>query len=647
MANIDKELKQIKNAIYGIDVRGSIHDGIDKINKEAEVATIKSEQAIDVTNNIIDESFDNSIIVSNFEQKLNSKIESLQPEWTEFQTQTKENFSKTSGLIDDVVVNVKKFGAMGNGINDDTNAIADAVNHLREEGRGTLYFPKGEYMVDFVTKIDFDCTVKGDGVGRSIIRVFDESTLFHNPSRTDVRTDYDLDSLYRDYHAVFFFYDCNFTVEGLEIDGNAYNQTEIYNGIEHNYTNPEMRTGVDYYKYYHGIQVVHLDNRSPRIEIRNCKIYHAGWNDVVIGNRNDNEFITDSLVIIEGNEFGTCPHDQLSIHRVSNVFVKNNYFVNPSSHSTHLYLGVTNAKITNNYYELNDKMTHMKPDLLSEKHKSFVIMGHSKYANNIIDNVLISENTMMNYDDNLINHIFSISTRMSVKDLRITNNWIENSQTSINIRTAIYGKFIITGNTLLSRHYPIAIRPTLPDGSFDPVPEELRPAKSETHIFDNVFESKDGSDEVSIQYNGGNLSSNPDIESYVTFFNSDQLRKYVIPQMLGFEAVDRKVDNTEKINSAIESSYQRRFRDKVEPIPTFTIQPKQSRKFDIVSGAFNVKDSFITATPQISLPLGIQFSVSQNYQKSTATIMYTNTNQQESITISQHNLAFRAILGGR
>lgn len=36
MANIDKELNQIKNAVYGREVRGSIHDGIDKINKESE-----------------------------------------------------------------------------------------------------------------------------------------------------------------------------------------------------------------------------------------------------------------------------------------------------------------------------------------------------------------------------------------------------------------------------------------------------------------------------------------------------------------------------------------------------------------------------------------------------------------------------------
>lgn len=39
MANIKNELNNIKSALYGKDVRGSIHDGIDAINKEVENTT--------------------------------------------------------------------------------------------------------------------------------------------------------------------------------------------------------------------------------------------------------------------------------------------------------------------------------------------------------------------------------------------------------------------------------------------------------------------------------------------------------------------------------------------------------------------------------------------------------------------------------
>lgn len=52
MADIKKELNDIKNAVYGKEVRGSIHDGIKKINDEAENATDLSESAKHQVENI-------------------------------------------------------------------------------------------------------------------------------------------------------------------------------------------------------------------------------------------------------------------------------------------------------------------------------------------------------------------------------------------------------------------------------------------------------------------------------------------------------------------------------------------------------------------------------------------------------------------
>src|SRR5690625_3153662 len=102
MANIDKELNQIKNAVYGREVRGSIHDGIDKINKETEIATGKADEAHDVMESIINDGFDNAALESNFEQKLDDKINNLQPEWTQFKEQTNQQLAdkakKISGL---------------------------------------------------------------------------------------------------------------------------------------------------------------------------------------------------------------------------------------------------------------------------------------------------------------------------------------------------------------------------------------------------------------------------------------------------------------------------------------------------------------------------------------------------------------------
>src|SRR5690625_1518791 len=61
MANIDKELNDIKNAVYGREVRGSIHDGIKKINEEVEDSTETSEQAKHQVENI-QEQVDNLVV---------------------------------------------------------------------------------------------------------------------------------------------------------------------------------------------------------------------------------------------------------------------------------------------------------------------------------------------------------------------------------------------------------------------------------------------------------------------------------------------------------------------------------------------------------------------------------------------------------
>jgi hypothetical protein len=46
------------------------------------------------------------------------------------------------------VVNVKDFGAVGDGIADDTEAIQDAIDHVNLNGGGTVFFPSGVYGIN-------------------------------------------------------------------------------------------------------------------------------------------------------------------------------------------------------------------------------------------------------------------------------------------------------------------------------------------------------------------------------------------------------------------------------------------------------------------------------------------------------------------
>lgn len=64
-------------------------------------------------------------------------------------------------LINEIVVNVKDFGAVGDGVTDDYDAIMSALNSLPDSG-GTIYFPAGNYAISHGIDI-------GDGEAATVV----------------------------------------------------------------------------------------------------------------------------------------------------------------------------------------------------------------------------------------------------------------------------------------------------------------------------------------------------------------------------------------------------------------------------------------------------------------------------------------------
>lgn len=100
MADIKKELNDIKNAVYGREVRSSIHDGIKKINEESEESKQKADDAYEITQDLLDETFDSSLLEANFEQRLDDEIANLQPEWTSFKNDVTSQLAKNVNYTD-------------------------------------------------------------------------------------------------------------------------------------------------------------------------------------------------------------------------------------------------------------------------------------------------------------------------------------------------------------------------------------------------------------------------------------------------------------------------------------------------------------------------------------------------------------------
>lgn len=75
------------------------------------------------------------------------------------------------------VANVKDFGAVGDGITDDADAVQAAFNSVRDNGGGTVVFPRATYFWSFWVEV-FSNT-KVDGMGSTLLkRVGSSATMF-------------------------------------------------------------------------------------------------------------------------------------------------------------------------------------------------------------------------------------------------------------------------------------------------------------------------------------------------------------------------------------------------------------------------------------------------------------------------------------
>lgn len=87
------------------------------------------------------------------------------------------------------VINVKRFGAKGDGKTDDTHAIQQAINYCKDDEMNTIYFPRGVYLLsswmhtsnyleNYFLRVHSNLILKGDGT-LSVIKL--ASHLFDKP----------------------------------------------------------------------------------------------------------------------------------------------------------------------------------------------------------------------------------------------------------------------------------------------------------------------------------------------------------------------------------------------------------------------------------------------------------------------------------
>lgn len=159
--SITNELNQIKNAIYGKEVRGAIHDAIKTCYDDAST------------------NYDNA----NMEVKLaRGSHNTLNDRLNESDEKQNRNKSQLSIIESNhLTLSVKDFGAIGDGVTDDTNAFQTAIDTAIELNKA-LFIPTGTYVVGNLinTKIntvtdDKTLVIRGEGI-QTILDLKDENS---------------------------------------------------------------------------------------------------------------------------------------------------------------------------------------------------------------------------------------------------------------------------------------------------------------------------------------------------------------------------------------------------------------------------------------------------------------------------------------
>ena len=166
MADIEKELNDIKNAVYGREVRGSIHDGIKKINEEVENTTDRQDSVEAQFQSVLDETTGKDVISAPEITAArvgadNTNYPNLKERLDTEHNQLSSQLAQTNNNINDRSVNIMYppppyLSPAGDGVTDDTDIIQSISNYARDNNL-SIFIPNYEYYirgtVTFYTKV--------------------------------------------------------------------------------------------------------------------------------------------------------------------------------------------------------------------------------------------------------------------------------------------------------------------------------------------------------------------------------------------------------------------------------------------------------------------------------------------------------------
>lgn len=262
------------------------------------------------------------------------------------------------------VVSVKHFGAVGNGLADDTKAIQAAINATSKAGGGSVFFPHGTYKVSInryklhAVTIRNKVKLQGSGHKESIIKLAAKQGNYDSILAGE-KPDSNLSD--------FAMYD-------LAIDGNSTQNTVL---AESDITAKTMRYSVRIYV-------------GSRINIERCRFLNQNNANVITLNGNFAPFqvsVTD--VAIKNNIFeliggGKVDYDHSTIYtHGKHIEITNNYFSSRNGAGTN---------VARTAIEIHGDEHIVKDNVITGFTNGINVTGYASSSNNqIVTNNVIKE----------------------------------------------------------------------------------------------------------------------------------------------------------------------------------------------------------------------------------------------------------------
>ena len=315
----------------------------------------------------------------------------------------------TSQLEHIVNIDVKNFGAKGDGVTDDTLAIQNAINSIET---GNIFFPKGEYVIS-------ECFIENKN-NFSLIGQNAKIKLKNNTNNKKMIT----------------FYNCeDIKVVGLSFDGNRSNQTII-----------KPSNGVEGKDATENCPIILLENVIVG-NISNCSFENSQGDgiqlDIMYYNQSNTYNRECKNITIKNNVFKRCGRNGVSVVHADDVNIINNKFDDMTLFSTSIACAIDVEP--NPFYSFITKNIIIENNIINNCLWGILVCNSGK-DNALMNNVNLKNNIINNCSTGI--QMLNTNHNEDNKDFIINNNHINNSGYGLSIDSS--DNIEITNNTILN-----------------------------------------------------------------------------------------------------------------------------------------------------------------------------------------------------